>query len=114
MSHSGSERRDEPASDQTPHGVLDEFADIGVQLNLRMLDDDTVFVEGDRESLRFLSKLIWSMTQDEDCGFSMGPNRQGSAWFTQSSTLGFYLHRLPCEHPEGPRMSEDHDDRNDR
>lgn len=85
-----------------PEDVLDEFADRGVQLNIKHLDDDTVLVEADRESLEFLSRLFIAQARSDDCGFQIGPSGAGSALFTDSATLGLYVHRVPCGHSEPP------------
>ena len=81
----------------TPEDILDEFADRGVKLNIKHLDDDTVLIEADRESLEFLSRLLLAQANSADCGLQIGPSGAGSAWFADSATLGLYVHRLPCD-----------------
>jgi hypothetical protein len=51
----------------TPEQLLDQFSDRGVQLN-QHLDDDTVLIEADRESLEFLSRLFLGHAKSHDCG----------------------------------------------
>jgi len=51
----------------TPEQILDQFSDRGVQLN-QHLDDDTVLIEADRESLEFLSRLFLGHAKSHDCG----------------------------------------------
>jgi hypothetical protein len=85
----------------TPEEVLDEYADRGVQLNIKHLDDDTVLIEADRESLEFLSRVFQAQARSADCGFHVGPSGAGSALFPDGATLGLYVHRVPCEHSEG-------------
>jgi len=82
----------------TPDDVCREFADRGVQLTVKNLEDDTVLIEADRESLEFLSRLFLAMAGSGDCDFQMGPSAAGSSLFAESSTLGLYVHRVPCDH----------------
>jgi hypothetical protein len=82
----------------TPEDVIEEFADRGVQLNVRNLENDAVLVEADRESLEFLARLLLALARSDDCGFQIGPSGAGASLFTESATRGLYLHRVPCEH----------------
>lgn len=82
----------------TPEDLIDEYDGRRVQLDVRLLDDETILFEADRESLEFLGRLFLAQAHSDDCGFSIGPSQAGSAWFADSATHGLYLHRLPCEH----------------
>lgn len=63
------------------------------------LDRDTILIEGDAAALGFLGQFILahSRAAKDDCHNSLHPRGAGNAWFTKESTLGFYLHRLPCD-----------------
>ena len=63
------------------------------------LDRDTILIEGDAAALRFLGQFILAHSRAEkgDCHNGLHPREAGNAWFTKESTLGLYLHKLPCE-----------------
>jgi hypothetical protein len=61
-----------------------------------------VLLEGDADALRFLADLILAHANfEEGCGRFMHPNGPGSIHFGDRSTMGIYLHKLPCDlgHP---------------
>jgi hypothetical protein len=75
------------------------------KLNLRLVQSDEedsapfVLIEGDQATLEWFGKLILDHASGmEGCGRQMGPGGPGSHLFAKTSTLSFYLHRLPCEH----------------
>lgn len=67
--------------------------------NLKIwVEDDYVFVEGNKETLSFLSDIIRAQSEfDDDCGFQISPKGRGKRIFEQKSKLGIYIHRLPCK-----------------
>jgi len=69
------------------------------KLTLTKLDRDTILIEGNASALEFLGHFILahSRADKEDCHRSLHPKGAGNAWFTKESTLGFYLHKLPCD-----------------
>ena len=69
------------------------------KLTMSKLDRDTILVEGDAAALEFLGQFILahSRAANDDCHHSLHPKEAGNAWFTKKSTLGFYLHKLPCD-----------------
>lgn len=83
-----------------PVDFIREYDGPPVQLSIRQLDDETVLIEADRNSLEFLSRLLHAQAQSDDCGLQFGPSGPGSAWFKDSATLGLYVHRLPCDHTQ--------------
>lgn len=89
--------------DSTPDQLVAAYADRGVAVRLmvRSLDDGYQLLEGDRESLLFLSALIQAVANAGDCGFQISPSGPGSYWFAPNSPSGLYIHRTPCEH-SGP------------
>src|SRR5438445_406576 len=68
------------------------------KLTMTKLDRDTILVEGDAAGLEFLGQFILahSRADKDDCHSGLHPRGAGNAWFTRESTLGFYLHKLPC------------------
>ena len=82
----------------TPDEVCARYADRKVRITSRAMDDLVLF-EGDREALEFLGNLLLAQANDErSCKKSIEPNGAGSALFSDTSNLGIYIHRLPCEH----------------
>ncbi len=101
-----------------PDTVCGKYADDGrltakkklsVQLlvNKRGKPTDLVLIEGEAGALEFLGKLLIAQAHyKKDCGFSIGPNSAGCAFFKKNSTLGFYIHRLPCLEETGLKMAK--------
>lgn len=85
----------------TTNEVCREYAEKGVKLTVRMLDaegeEEFVFIEGDSEALEFLGNLLLAQAKEEGCKRFLGPNTAGNIFFTPESTMGVYIHRLPCE-----------------
>jgi hypothetical protein len=59
-------------------------------------DPTYVLIEGDKAAFKFLARLFEAHATADDCGFQMAPNNAGNARFKKGSSLGLYLHRLPC------------------
>jgi len=73
------------------------------KLGMTKLNRDTILIEGDAPALEFLGQFILAHSRADRypcCKISLHPTSAGSAWFTKESTLGLYLHKLPCS--EGP------------
>jgi hypothetical protein len=82
----------------TPEAALGASLDEPHDLRVRILDADTVLIEGDRRSLTFLGEVLRAVAADDsDCGYSLGPRAAGSAHFEADSPLGVYVHALPCD-----------------
>ena len=65
------------------------------KLAIRMLDESTMLIEGKKEALRFLGSLLIAVADDPlGDGFQFSPDGSGSAFFSSSSTVGLYLHRV--------------------
>ena len=75
------------------------------KLTRTRLDRDTVLIEGDATALEFLGQFILAhfRADKDDCHNGLHPKGAGNTWFTRESTLGFYLHRLPCDEGHIPR-----------
>ncbi|HZW94856.1 MAG TPA: hypothetical protein VFF64_18045 [Candidatus Eremiobacteraceae bacterium] len=82
----------------------------GPKLTMAKLDRDTILIEGDAAALRFLGQFILahSRAKKGDCHNGLHPKGAGNAWFTKQSTLGFYLHKLPCDagHVAGKKLNK--------
>lgn len=87
----------------TTNGVVDLYSrrKKPPKLSVMKLDRETILIEGDPAALEFLGRYILAHSRGDmnDCGNGLNPRGAGSVWFTKDSTLGFYLHRLPC--PKG-------------
>jgi hypothetical protein len=66
------------------------------KLTVRKLNRETVLIEGDSTSLKFLAHVLLALTDEKDCGCEFSPKGAGRAWFSKDARLGLYLHRLPC------------------
>ncbi len=68
------------------------------KLTIQKMDKNTILIEGSAKALEFLGEFVLahSRADPDDCGNGLDPKGAGNAWFTKESTLGFYLHRLPC------------------
>lgn len=68
------------------------------RLTIQKLDKNTILIEGNAKALEFLGEFVLahSRADTDDCGTGLDPKGAGRGWFTKESTLGFYLHRLPC------------------
>jgi hypothetical protein len=66
------------------------------KLTVRKLNRDTVLIEGNAKSLKFLAHILLALTDEKSCGVEFSPKGAGRAWFAKNAQLGIYLHRLPC------------------
>lgn len=80
------------------------LADTGVVLRTTMLkveegNTPVLLIEGDRRSLTFLAEVILAQASfsEVDCGFEISPGGPGSSFFDPRSTVGVYIHSLPCQ-----------------
>ena len=84
-----------------------------IQLNLRIIESEdgsppAVLIEGDQATLEWFGKLVLNHAAgNQGCGIQMFPNDPGDLQFASTATIGFYLHRMPCDHPttESERQS---------
>jgi hypothetical protein len=82
----------------TPDEVCATYAYRNVRITSRAMDN-LILLEGNQEALEFLGNLLLAQANDElSCNKSIEPNGAGSALFSDTSNLGIYIHRLPCEH----------------
>ncbi len=76
------------------------------KLTMQKLSKSIILIEGSAKALEFFGEFVLahSRADVDDCGNGLDPKGAGKAWFTKESTLGFYLHRLPCR--EGRRLAK--------
>jgi hypothetical protein len=80
--------------------VCETYARRKAKITVSILDDenDMILIEGNADALEFLGNLFLAQARANDCGFQIAPNSAGKALFTPDSTLGLYIHRIPCIH----------------
>jgi hypothetical protein len=88
----------------TPDKICTEYRDQSVGLVIKMIvanpslgeaDVPMMLVEGTKEALMFLSKIIAAVAQGEASNsFAMSPTGPGSDHFDESSTHGIYVRRI--------------------
>jgi hypothetical protein len=83
------------------NSVFAAYAKKKAKLAVQKLDRDTVLIEGDRTALEFLGELLITYARSGEHAVQFSPKGAGQARFTKKSTLGFYLHRLPCTAGDG-------------
>ena len=68
------------------------------KVTVAKLNRDMVLIEGTATGLEFLGQYLLAHSRSEpgNCHYWLSPKGPGSAWFTTDSTLGVYLHKLPC------------------
>ena len=84
----------------SPDQVCAQYAAKNVKVTIRPLDDDeeTLLIEGDRQALEFLGRLLLAQAASGDCGFQLAPDGAGKTFFSNRSSRGIYIHRVPCGH----------------
>jgi hypothetical protein len=82
---------------KTPDFVCADALD-NIKFKVALLPEDPTYVliEGDKDAFKFLARLLDAQADAGDCGFQIGPKCAGRARFKKGSSLGLYLHRLPC------------------
>jgi hypothetical protein len=83
----------------TPDSLCAAYASKKIKITIRALgeEEDMILIEGKREGLEFLGKLLLAQASFEDCGFQLSPSSAGKALFSKESTKGIYIHCLPCQ-----------------
>jgi hypothetical protein len=96
--------------------ICDTYARKNVRLTVRLLNDEDVLIEGDPDALEFLGSLLLAHAREKTCGRNIGPHAAGNAFFTKDSTMGIYIHRVPCEHTQRrlKGLSEGAEDENEK
>jgi hypothetical protein len=84
----------------TTNSICRAYADKGVRITVKPVPKapELILFEGDALAFEFLGKLFLAHSQHMDgCGLQMGPKYAGRSFFSKKTTLGIYLHRLPCD-----------------
>jgi hypothetical protein len=90
----------------SPNEICDAYAEEKVGLEIRVLRDNKddpnqlVLIQGTKNALEMLSRLIFAIAQDEKSdksSFSISPRGAGSMHFNKSSEFGVYINRLPSK-----------------
>ena len=68
----------------------------GAKVTVRKLDRATVLLEGDRTALEFLGNLLVACARSDEHSVQLSPRGAGKNRFSKESTLGLYVHKLPC------------------
>jgi hypothetical protein len=87
--------------------VIEKYAESPSKLTVRTFvapgetpetSETFVLFEGEPDALRFLGEAILAFTNsDAGCNWDFHPKGAGSIYFSSNSTVGFYLHKLPCD-----------------
>jgi len=94
--------------DEAPDAVCARYANLGVKISVRPLDEYSVLIEGSSQALRFLGELFLAQAGfDQDCSFAISPRGPGGALFTDNARLGICIHdTATCsDPPHGRRFS---------
>jgi hypothetical protein len=76
--------------------VFKLYAKKGAKLTLRKLDRTMILIEGDRTALEFLGNLLFACARSKEHSVEFSPTGAGKNRFSRRSTLGVYIHRVPC------------------
>ncbi|MFA5260385.1 MAG: hypothetical protein WC450_04080 [Candidatus Omnitrophota bacterium] len=77
---------------ESPDNVCEQHSNENINLNI-CVEDNMVFIKGDRISLCFLSKLLMAQAEFEgDDGFQISPFGAGRIFFDSKSKYGVYIH----------------------
>ncbi len=84
--------------------VIEKYADNPSKLTARTftesgeIKETFVLFEGGADALRFLGEAILAFADsDSGCNWDIHPQGAGNIYFDNDSTVGIYLHKLPCD-----------------
>ncbi len=80
-----------------PDDICNLFAPSDKKITIRLLDNDTVLLEGDTHGLEFLAHLLLAVAKAQDDGFQISPTGAGQLFFMADSSHGLYIHRVETE-----------------
>jgi hypothetical protein len=92
-----------PAKAKSTNTIFEEYAGKRTKVTVRKLNRNLILIEGDRTAFEFLGQLFLAHARSKDRHLQFWPKGPGKSRFSRQSTLGFYLHVLPClsKVPEG-------------
>lgn len=76
-----------------PDDVCREYGARTIKLQVRDLGE-VILVEGPREALEFLGKVLIAQSAAKDDGFEIGPRGPGEYFLDRRAEKGFYIHRI--------------------
>jgi hypothetical protein len=76
-----------------PDDVCKEYASRPIKLQVRDLGE-VILIEGTRDALEFLGKVLIAQSAAKDDGFEIGPQGPGEYFFDRRAEKGFYIHRI--------------------
>jgi hypothetical protein len=74
--------------------VFKEYLNKQVQLNIRVLEDEVVLVQGNKESLKLLGTLLLTLAESDEEKIQISPRGAGSTFFDKGSKLGIYINKI--------------------
>ncbi len=80
----------------TTNDVFDKYARKRAKVTVQKLNKELILIEGDRTAFEFLGELFFAYARSREHMVQFWPKGPGNARFTSQSTVGFYLHMLPC------------------
>ena len=64
-----------------------------------------VLLEGEPDALRFIGESILAFVDSAaECNWDIHPRGAGNTYFGSDSTVGIYLHKLPCNLHAGNKI----------
>ena len=81
----------------THQNIIDKQTEM-ISLQVREINDNIIMIEGDENSLLYLSEYIREHARQENCSADV-PLKLNVT--TQDSPLKLFLHKLPCNEIDG-------------
>lgn len=77
---------------------MQEYGARPIRLQLRDLGE-VILIEGTREALEFLGKVLIAQSTAKDDGFEIAPRGPDEYFFDRRAEKGFYIHRVDEPEP---------------
>jgi len=77
--------------------VIEEQGDKRLSLNVRKIDPTRIMIEGDKDSLLYLSEYIRAHAVGNTCESDVPLKINLVEYKLQQDEFGLFLHRLPCD-----------------
>ena len=74
--------------------VFKIFLNKKVELNVRILEDEVVLIQGNKESLKLLGTLFLTLAEGDEEKIQVSPRDAGSTFFNKKSELGIYINKI--------------------
>lgn len=79
---------------KTINDIIDAFEDRGVNLKIKVLEDELVLIQGNKASLEFMGNLLLSIaSSSSENSVQFLPKGAGKHFLDKNSELGFYLNK---------------------